>query len=369
MSNANITSLASVGRWGAILLLAAAVAAAPSWAGTTLTIMTRNMDAGTDLNYIFAATDQASFVQGAALTLAEVKASGIPERAAALAEEIRAANPDLIALQEVTLWRTGPLMQPPATDIMYDQLSLLLAELGKRNLHYGIVAIQTQVDAEAPVPSENMDIRLTDRDVILARLDLPQSQFDLQNAQSHRYQATFSFGSATLGQVAVPRGWMSVDVAAGGAKLRFVNTHMESTVPGLPDAEKTQLAQADELVAALSGATGAVVVAGDFNANAETGPDHTGTVQKILNAGFFDAWRGMHPGEAGYTWPLFGEDQASGPMTPVERIDLIFTRNIGTTWFGRDTGVISASYTGMTKPAAGAWTSDHAGLVVKLQMQ
>ena len=29
--------------------------------------------------------------------------------------------------------RTAPL-QPPATDILYDQLDMLLAELGKRNL-------------------------------------------------------------------------------------------------------------------------------------------------------------------------------------------------------------------------------------------
>src|SRR5262249_37237451 len=157
--------------------------------------------------------------------------------------------------------------------------------LDKRNLHYGIAAIQNLIDAEAPVPTENVDLRYTDRDVMLARIDLPQSQFDVQNAQTRRYQAQLSFTS-TLGQLSVPRGWMSADIVAGGAKLRFVTTHMESTVAGVPEAEKAQLAQADELLAAISGATGAVVLAGDFNANAEPGPEHTGTVQKILNAGF-----------------------------------------------------------------------------------
>ena len=34
------------------------------------------------------------------------------------------------------------------------------------------------------------------------------------------------------------------------------------------------------------------ILAGDFNANAEPGPDHTGTVQAILSAGFADAWTG-----------------------------------------------------------------------------
>src|ERR1035437_9956071 len=65
-----------------------------------ITVMTRNMDAGTDLNYILA-------------------------RASRLADEIATHKPDLIALQEVTLWRTGPLLQPPATEVLYDQLDLL----------------------------------------------------------------------------------------------------------------------------------------------------------------------------------------------------------------------------------------------------
>ena len=89
-------------------------------------VMTRNMDAGTDLGFVFAATDLASFAQGTAATLAEIRASGIPERAAKLADEIAAQQPDLIALQEVTLWRTGKLLKPPASEILFDQLDLLL---------------------------------------------------------------------------------------------------------------------------------------------------------------------------------------------------------------------------------------------------
>jgi hypothetical protein len=197
----------------------------------TVTVMTRNVDAGTDLGYIFAATDEDSFVQGMAATLAELQASNFQQRAARLVAELGASMPDLIALQEVTLWRTGPIQQPPATNILYDQLDLILAELGKTNLHYGVIAVQSELDAEAPVPSAGIDLRITDRDVILARLDLPQSQFDLFNAQTHRYRSVFSFGNPILGQITVPSGWMAVDVMAGGSKFRFVNTHLQSTVP------------------------------------------------------------------------------------------------------------------------------------------
>ena len=58
-----------------------------------------------------------------------MKASNIPVRAANLADEILAAKPDLVALQEVSIWRTGAIMQPPAADVLYDQLDLL-TELG-----------------------------------------------------------------------------------------------------------------------------------------------------------------------------------------------------------------------------------------------
>src|ERR1017187_9440721 len=55
-----------------------------------LTVMTRNMGAGTDLPYILAATDQASLLKGTAATFAVIKAADIPARASRLADEIAA---------------------------------------------------------------------------------------------------------------------------------------------------------------------------------------------------------------------------------------------------------------------------------------
>ena len=331
---------------------------------TTVTVMTRNVDAGTDLGYLFAGTDESSFVQGMAATLAELEASNFQQRAVRLAAEIGATMPDLIALQEVTLWRTGP-MQPPATNILYDQLDQILAELGKQNLHYGVIAVQSELDAEAPVPTAGIDLRITDRDVILARLDLPQLQFDLFNAQTHRFKSVFTFGNPILGQLAVPCGWMAVDVVAYGSKFRFVNTHLQSPIAGISQAEQVQRAQADELLASLFLTGMPVILAGDFNANAEPGPEHTGTAQRIVNAGFIDAWKSAHPGDPGYTWPLFGEDQNSGPTDPNERIDLIFAGGTLQRWFGHTPAIVTADRTGTTSPFA----SDHAGLVVKLRLK
>jgi endonuclease/exonuclease/phosphatase family metal-dependent hydrolase len=368
MSNVIRVSKAAAVRLGWIALLLccwclAGIGADSS--NSTVTVMTRNVDAGTDLGYIFAATDENSFVQGMAATLAELQASNFQQRAARLVAELGATMPDLIALQEVTLWRTGPIQQPPATTILYDQLDLILAEMGKNNLHYGVVAVQSELDAEAPVPSAGIDLRLTDRDVILARLDRPQSQFDLFNAQTHRYRSVFSFGNPILGQITVPSGWLAVDVVADGSKFRFVNTHLQSTVPGLPQAEQIQREQADELLASLLFTSTPVVLAGDLNSNAEPGPEYTGTAQQVANAGFVDAWKFAHPADPGYTWPLFGEDQNGGPVTPNERIDLIFAGGPLQFWLGNTPTVLSAVRTGTTPP----YGSDHAGLVVKLELK
>ncbi len=368
MSNVTRVSKAAAVRFGSIALLLCCWCLTGFGADSTtstVTVMTRNVDAGTDLGYLFAGTDESSFAQGMAATLAELQASNFQQRAVRLAAEIGATMPDLIALQEVTLWRTGPIMQPPATNILYDQLDQILAELGKRNLHYGVIAVQSELDAEAPVPTAGIDLRITDRDVILARLDLPQSQFDLFNAQTHRYKSVFTFGNPILGQLAVPCGWMAVDVVANGSKFRFVNTHLQSPIAGISQAEQVQRAQADELLANFFLIGMPVVLAGDFNSNAEPGPEYTGTAQRIVNAGFVDAWDSAHPADPGYTWPMFGEDQNSGPTVPNERIDLIFAGGRLQRWFGNTPAIVTADRTGTTSPFA----SDHAGLVVKLRLK
>jgi endonuclease/exonuclease/phosphatase family metal-dependent hydrolase len=350
------------------ILPAAALLIFPAFAADnphTLTVMSRNMDAGTDMNYVLAATDAESLVRGTFLTLGEVKASGIPDRAARLADEIAAARPDVIALQEVTLWRTGALLTPPATDVLYDQLDLLMKELAKRKLHYGIVAVQSLLDAEAPVPlipPTGLDLRITDRNVMLARTDLPPSQFRVTDVRAGDYSVFFHFGSPLLGEFVEPAGWMSADVEIFKTKVRVVNTHLETA--GVPYGAQIQLAQAAELLALVADPTIQVVLAGDFNANAEPGPEHTGTVEQIVAAGYTDCWTAQHAGAPGFTWPLFGEDQMSGPTLPNERIDLVFLGPAVKGKSGKPAELLSETQTG----AAAPYASDHAGVVASFRI-
>ncbi len=119
--------------------------------------------------------------------------------------------------------------------------------------------------------------------------------------------------------------------------------------------------QGQEILLGLGTTQLPVILAGDFNSDAEAagvGPDQTPTAGLIASAGFTDVWHLLHPTETGFTWPLFGEDQPVPDvfpiLEPVERIELIYA-------LGPD--ALSAVRTGITAGAGGVFASDHAGVV------
>ena len=151
---------------GVALALAAIVyslMASPAQASESkrvLKVMTRNMDAGTDLNLIFAYYPNVPV--GVSATLAQVISTDIPSRIQSLADEVRTNQPDFIALQEVTEWRTGAC---GATTVLYDQLQLLVDALAARNMPYTRLAVDTLNVIEAP--SLDGCVRYTDSNAVL----------------------------------------------------------------------------------------------------------------------------------------------------------------------------------------------------------
>ena len=127
---------------------------------------------------------------------------------------------------------------------------------------------------------------------------------------------TLSFPHPFLGQVTVPRGWISVDVKKRGKTYRFVSTHLESFSPPV------NYVQAKELLHTAADTSLPLLVAGDFNADAHAGD---ATYQLLLSTGLQDAWVLTHPGEAGNTWPLFLTDPFTY-TTPTQRLDLVLFR-------------------------------------------
>jgi endonuclease/exonuclease/phosphatase family metal-dependent hydrolase len=322
-----------------------------------LTVMTRNMDEGTDFGPIFAATTFPQFAVEVAAAYVEVGQSNIPERAAAVAREIEVKQPHLIALQEVSVWRTGPF-GGPATTVTYDALQSLLDELNRRGLHYAPLAVLTEFDAEAP-SALGINIRFTDLDVVLARSDLKTSELELSNVRAQHFNINLIFPSPVLGSVTVPRGWISVDGKLRGKKFRFVNTHLESFSLAV------QSAQAYELIQGPCNTALPVILAGDLNSDAESSdPNLSAAYRSLIAYGFADSWSAAHAGDPGLTWPLHAEDPFTASTQPTQRIDVVLSRG--------EIGITEAELVGQSTQdlmPTGLWPSDHAGVIASFNLK
>src|SRR5215469_9471557 len=91
-----------------------------------LSVMTRNMDAGSDFGYILGAamdpnSTQVDMMSAITQTFLEMQMSNYAGRADRIAAEIQAGQPYLVGLQEVTTLRTG-VYPGHATTVVDDQL-------------------------------------------------------------------------------------------------------------------------------------------------------------------------------------------------------------------------------------------------------
>ena len=327
-----------------------------------LKVMTRNMDAGSDFYYVIIAAQNPSSTQQDLLTAItqtyiEMRASDLPRRAVGIAAEIANTRPDLVGLQEVTVLSTGPYLEPP-TVVVDSALEVLLRSLRERGLHYAPIAVQQNAQVVLPAFGAEglIDVGLIDYDVILARTDLPISEFKLQNIQQAHFSeaATLNFA---VGTTSIPflRGWISVDAKLRGKTYRFVTTHLETFSPDY------QAAQTNELLAGPLNTNLPVMLAGDLNSDAHTPSWAGGPAYGILVAADFrDAWSTIYPTDAGFTWPLHLEDSGYN-IGPLQRIDLILTK-------GKDIQPIGIVRTGTTW-IDGVWSSDHAGVVSSLVLR
>ena len=325
-----------------------------------LRFMTRNLYLGAPLGPIFASATPEQLVANASATWAQVKASDFPGRAEELANELAEEMPDLVGLQEVTLYRSGAFNDPArATTVELDFLDELMDEVDERDLPYEVVAQVSAFDGELPVIDGAVpkDLRLTDRDVILARTDLSESRLTLFNPRSGLYNAKLTIPNPLFpgGGLPIDRGWVSVEVRSRGKEFRFINTHLEAF------SDEAQEAQSLELLAGPAATSKPVVMTGDFNSAADgSGSD---SYANIVNAGFTDAWSEVFPSNPGYTC-CHSDDLMSAAGDLTTRIDLIFYRG------GSSFKAIAAEIVGeeeADKTTSGLWPSDHAGVLSTIE--
>src|ERR1700745_2616729 len=114
-------------------LLLIPVATADAAKPAPVKVMTRNLFLGAALGPGMNATSLQGLVDGAGQILNQVDANKPATRMAGVAGEILAAKPDLVGLQEASLWRTEPCdknpLPPAATTVRYDYVQMILSHL------------------------------------------------------------------------------------------------------------------------------------------------------------------------------------------------------------------------------------------------
>jgi endonuclease/exonuclease/phosphatase family metal-dependent hydrolase len=332
-----------------------------------ITVMTRNIYLGFDIDDVLAG--QMPLEQAVPALLA----TNFPTRAAALAAEIAATDPDLIGLQEVINYRLQipsdimvappsiPNPAPNATGDFMDFLSILMATLQGYGLDYVVVANNPTTDVEVPVewlPSVYADVRYTDHDVILARSDV-----DLGDVTAVVFDAALPINLPGLPPTSRPLGFVAVEAEVDGATFLFVSSHLETQ--GNPPIQE---AQTQQLVKWTQNQKLPIILVGDFNSAANANPAAgtvTRTYDMLRNHGRFDdLWSVANPGTIGLTCCHAGDLVADQAFN--QRIDLIMMDKVA----ARLVTDVSASLVGVNPFQGGQprWASDHAGVVASFRM-
>ena len=338
---------------------AAAEAAKPKKKPVDVNVMTRNIYLGGDIFRPIPAQTIAEFEKLAGELWVEVQGTDFPTRAKELAKEVKRTKPDLIGLQEVALWRRGPDglkdgATTPSTQVVYDFLATLRAELKRLGLKYAVGTKQAEADLEAPTDA-GYDVRLTMHDVILVkkRKDLKVTK------RLHANYDTKLDVPTPAGTLTSKRGWAAVDVKFKGKRLRFVDTHLESF------GDTIREAQARELVAAGGPLRGKrqLIVVGDMNSDPEGRESPSGAFDVLDGFGLVDTWaKRFGPG---FSCCLNQSDARDLNADGFDhRIDLILAKPK----LKARRGEVVGDELGDRAPN-GLWPSDHAGVVTKLRLR
>jgi endonuclease/exonuclease/phosphatase family metal-dependent hydrolase len=376
----------------AIVSILALLLLLPAWAaakqdghsdngkGKVVTTMTRNLYLGADLAPAIGAETLNEFVTANGKILREVTANDFPTRAKGLAQEILSVKPDLVGLQEVALWRTGPPSLAPvlsgiptATTVRYDYLQLLLDQLNKGPDRYEVVVVQNEFDLEAPadenqvagdgpaiqgIPDAEINGRLTMRDVILARTS---GGVHTANPQSANFKTLLPIEILGV-KLPIKRGWTATDAKVRGSGwFRFVNTHLEAFDPAalVPSIRSLQAA---ELVAPGGPAAGSlpVILVGDLNSDDDTvSAGDAQAYNTLVKAGFVERST-ADPLSCCLNSSLLAVGAGGSVADFDHQVDHIMTND------PEDISLESSVVTGL-QPVNGFWNSDHAGVFSALR--
>jgi endonuclease/exonuclease/phosphatase family metal-dependent hydrolase len=345
-------------------LLGSTVAVAAGLGGATgtaagqspaATVMTQNAYLGFDVAELLQAESLADVRDITGGFLAGIEPARYAARADRIAEAVETADADVVALQEAVLLRRqepgdyGTGSSEAAGDVVVDLLDRIRTALTERGLDYTVAAESVANDFELPAETDDgpVDLRITDRDVLLVRSDL-----DTADPVAATYDAALELPVPESDRtLPITRGYSAVDVTVGGVDVRAVSTHLESAAP------QFRRRQARELLAALP-ADRPVVVCGDLNsAPGEAAYD-------LLTGSLTDPYTELRPDADGATC-CQAKDLRNGESQLGRRIDTLLYRGAVTPTAVRRVGHQPSDRTTVEVDGetVRVWPSDHAGVV------
>lgn len=350
--------------------------------------MTRNLYLGADIFKVVEAAqkDSTSVPYAVAEVYQTMLFTDFPARAEALADEIAAAKPQVIGLQEVSTYyiqTPGDFLfgNPVKADTeVIDFYTVLDAALKARGMQYDAFTV-TNADVELPMADPNAgpplylsDVRMVDHDVILVRKGHPAWE-----VFAGTYATNVGLDLAGV-NVEFTRGWVAVDVDIKGEIFRIVNTHLEISSSPESIFRVVQSAQMQELLGRidyLAWLLGPepIIMVGDINSSPEHIPGYglhpvygwlpyEPPYMQATDTGYLDAWLLQKKYDEGYTSGF--DEYVSDPTAELtERIDIIFLDPLDLAIDKVKCDVVGDEVSDMT--AGGLWPSDHAGVVAKVK--
>jgi endonuclease/exonuclease/phosphatase family metal-dependent hydrolase len=336
------------------------------WERTALDVYSQNLYLGGDTGPLFDPSvvgDITKLLPAVGTFWADVQASDVPGRMAAIADRIAEQNPELVGVQEALQFVTLDGSFQPDGGAFIDLLGALQAAIAAEGLPYDVVVAQPATSSALPLAVDfttgqvTQYLGFTDRVVILKRSDVVVTDTD---------SGVYGAAIPITPQVQIRRAWARATVNHEGEAYHFVNTHLETQrVRPVHDL------QAAELMAITSSLDGVTVLVGDLNSDAEGvegDPSWTPTYGDLIAAGFADVWELAPHSRTDPGLTCCVADLSDATFDRDQRLDFVLVRSADDPipGPGSERGHFRSDVIG-DRPAdrtdSGLWASDHAGIV------
>jgi endonuclease/exonuclease/phosphatase family metal-dependent hydrolase len=358
-------------------------------------VMSRNLYLGADVGVALAKIP--NMPAAAQFMWDQVQKTDFSKRKKILADQIRTESPDVIGIQEATIWYCKAHFWSGKTEV-FNFTQELLAELGgeyviaekngiqANNPGYSIGPIPFLTKVSDPKTFQKLfgqndaDCGFQIGDALVIKKSLAQYVNQVGNSE---YKDVYKVVPTLM---EIYRGYSWADITMQGTNVRFVTTHLES----LWDENKIPKAadQARQLVSDLKKTKSPIVVIGDFNSDprdprpidapnpgeqpvasekCSTGARLCNAYKVMREAGFTDAGPDASDPTA-FTWGmnalLTGPDSKRAIAATemgnrfgfTDRLDYIFVKN--------GMKVLTSKVIGQSAP----YGTDHAGIVAELDV-